>query len=215
MYLAFHCSPESSFVKKESTKDLFDTQCWLFNLITDPYQVFAEAFCIAGIPHLRSFIKKVLHYAEANEIYRQESPCDVLLCMRVMRSIIKAGDSLKEIKSGPIVIAEQDAFNKKYYCSDDLSSTKWDDFPRFLSLKEFCNPYKVLRKFFKYQKTDEWLHDLEEIVDCALSKNNGELGLEMVTIYSHLVKLAEATHLINVREVIHIGGRLKNRFINN
>ncbi len=62
---------------------------------------------------------------------------------------------------------------------------------------------------------DEWAHDLEEIVDCALSKNNRELGLEMVTIYSHLVKLTEAAHLINVREVTHIGGILKTRFIEN
>jgi hypothetical protein len=41
------------------------------------------------------------------------------------------------------------------------------------------------------------------------------LGLEMIAIYSHLVKLVEAAHLINVREVIHIGGILKNRSIDN
>jgi hypothetical protein len=60
-----------------------------------------------------------------------------------------------------------------------------------------------------------WVHDLEETTDCALSKSNGELGLEMIAIYSHLVKLVEAAHLINVREVIHIGGILKNRSIDN
>jgi len=92
-----------------------------------------------------------------------------------------------------------------------VTSSDWEDFPHFLSVKEFCNPYKVFRKFFKYQDLDAWVHDLEESVDAALSTCNGELGLEMIVMYSHLVKLAEAAHLINVREVTHIGGILKNR----
>ena len=202
------------FMNQESSKDVFETESWLSNINCDPYQVLAEAFSTAGMDFLRSFIKKILHYAEANEIYRQKSPCDVLLFMRIIRSIIKAADSLKKIKKGPITVSEQDVFNKKYYRSHYASSDPSADFPRFLSVKEFCNPYKVFRKFFKYQDVDEWVHDLEDIVDCALSKNNGELGLEMIAIYSHLVKLIEAAHLINVREVTHIGGILKNRFIN-
>jgi hypothetical protein len=202
-------------MKEESPKDIFETECWFYNIITDPYQVFAEAFSTAGMDFLRRFIKKILHYAEANEIYREKSPCDVLLFMRIIRSLIKAADSLKEIKKGPILVSEGDAFNKKYYRSHYVSSNEWEEFPRFLSVKEFCNPYKVFRKFFKYQDLDSWVHDFEETADCALSKNSGELGLEMIAIYSHLVKLTEAAHLINVREVTHIGGLLKNRFVNN
>jgi hypothetical protein len=202
-------------MKEESTKDVFETQCWLYDVVTDPCQVFAEAFSTAYLSFFRRFIKKILHYAEANEIYGQKSPCDVLLFMRIIRSLIKAADQLKEIKNGPITVSEGDVFNKKYYRSHYVSSNELEDFPRFLSVKEFCNPYKVFRKFFKYQDADEWVHDLEEIVDAALSKNNGELGLEMISIYSHLVKLTEAAHLINVREVTHIGGMLKNRFVNN
>jgi hypothetical protein len=202
-------------MKEESPEDVFETECWLYNVITDPYQVFAEAFSTAGMDFLRRFIKKILHYAEANEIYREKSPCDVLLFMRVIRSLIKAADSLKEIKKGPVMVSEGEAFNKKYYRSHYLSSNEWEEFPRFLSVKEFCNPYKVFKKFFKYQQCDEWVHDLEETADCALSKNSGELGLEMIAIYSHLVKLTEAAHLINVREVTHIGGLLKSRFVSN
>jgi hypothetical protein len=202
-------------MKDESPEDIFETECWLYHVITDPYQVFAEAFSTAGMHFLRRFIKKILHHAEANDIYREKSPCDVLLFMRVIRSLIKAADSLKEIKKGPIVVSEADAFNKKYYKSHYEISDEWEEFPRFLSVKEFCNPYKVFRKFFKYQDLHAWVHDLEETADCALSKNKGELGLEMIAIYSHLVKLTEAAHLINVREITHIGGLLKNRFINN
>ena len=61
----------------------------------------------------RRFIKKILHYAEVNEIYREKSPCDVLLFIKIIRSLIKASDSLKEIKKGPITVSEGGAFNKK------------------------------------------------------------------------------------------------------
>jgi hypothetical protein len=200
-------------MKEKVLKDLFETEGWLYKVISDPYQVIAEAFSTADVDSYRRFIKKILHYAEANKIYREKSPCDVLLFMRVIRSLMKAADSLKEIRKGPITVSEGDAFNKKYYRSHYASSNEWTEFPRFLSVKEFCNPYKVFKKFFAYQDLHAWVHDLQETADCALSKNNGELGLEMIAIYSHLVKLVEAAHLINVREVTHIGGMLKNRSI--
>ena len=198
---------------KKKNKDInpFDTQCWCYDGITDPYQVFAEAFSHTGMAHLRRVIKKILHYAEAEEIYKERSPCDVLQSMRVIRSLIKAAHTLKEKKNGPIQVSEGDVFNKKYYCSHYQPSSAWDDFPRFLSIREFCNPYRVFKKFFKYQPIDQWVHDLEEAVDCALMRNSGEMDLDMLAVYSHLAKLVEAAHLINVREVTHIGGMLKNR----
>jgi hypothetical protein len=198
-------------MKTESEHDQFETESWQYKVISDPYQVIAEAFSTADVAHFRSYIKQIMHYAEIEQIYKGESPCTVLLLKRVIRSLIKAANSLREIKSSPISVLEHDAFNQNYYCSHFLPSCAWDEFPRFLSINEYCNPYKVFRKFFKYQGAHSWLHDLREIVDCALSKNNGELGLEMIAIYSHLVKLVEAAHLINVREVTHIEGRLKNK----
>ncbi len=198
-------------MKEKSSKDVFDTKSWCYNIVTDPYQVMAEAFSTAGMHHLRSFIKKILHYSEAQEVYPENSPCNVLLYMRVVRSLVKAAHILKEKKNGPIEVSEHDAFNKNYYCSHYQLPNEWEQFPRFLSMKEFCNPYKVFRKFFTSQPLEEWLHDWEEVVDCALSQCSGELNLEMIAVYRRLCKLVEAAHLINVREVNHIGGMLKNR----
>ena len=200
-------------MKEKSFKDEFDTECWYRTLVTDPYQVFAEAFSTTGMPELRNFIKKVMHYSEAKKVYPENSPCDVLLYMRVVRSMIKAAYVLKEKKHGPIEVSEQHVFNKNYYCSHYQSPNDWEQFPRFVSLKEFCNPYRVFKKLFKYQPLDEWLYDWKEIVDAALSQCTGELNLEMIALYTRLCKLVEAAHLINVREVNHVGGMLKNRFI--
>lgn len=199
-------------MKKKSSKDEFDTQCWYYSEIADPYQVFAETFVHSEMFYFRRMIKKILHYAEADKIYKEKSPCDVLLYMKIIRSLIKAAYSLKEKKKGPIEVSERHAFNKNYYCSHLKSTTEWADFPRFVSMKEFCNPYTVIKKFFNYQSLDQWLHDWEEAVDCALSKSSGGMDLDKIAIYTRLCKLVEAVHLINVREVNHIGGTLKNRF---
>lgn len=198
--------------KNEKIKDVFDTQCWYYKVITDPYQVFAEAFSHSEMPHFRIVIKKILYYAEAEQIYKEKSPCDVLLYMKVIRSLIKAANVLKEKKKSPINLLGVNLFDKRYYRSHYESTSEWEEFPRFVSLKEFGNPYLVFKKFFKYQRIEQWVHDLELLVDCALSRSSGGLEMDMLTIYTLLEKLTEAAHLINVREVTHVGGILKNRF---
>ena len=187
-------------------------ECWYRSIVADPYQVFAESFLHSEICHFRSVIKKIFHYAEADKLYKDKSPCDVLLYMKIIRSIIKAAHHLKEKKKGPIHVSEHHVLNKNYYCNHLKTSTEWSDFPRFLSMKEFCNPYRVFKKFFKYQPLEKWLRDWEEMVESALSKYSGGMEIEIIATYTYLAKLIEAAHLINVREVNHIGGTLKNRF---
>ena len=198
---------------KEKIKERFETESWCYRIIGDPYQVLAEVFSHAEMPHFRKVISQLVHAAEAEEIYTKKSPCDVLLYMKIIRSLMEVAYVLKEKKTGPIEVSPGDISNKNYYCSNYQIATEWKDLPRFLSTKEFCNPYKAFRKFFRYKKLTEWLHDWEELVEAALSNNCGGLGLEMTKVHSCLVKLVEAGHLINVREVNHIDGRLKNRFL--
>lgn len=200
-------------MKKVPTQDLFATQRWLYMAVTDPYQVFAEAFSATYLSTLRWIIKSLLHYAETDKIFRGKSPSEVLFFTQIIHSVIKAADRLKGIRSGPLSVSEEDVFNIKYFRSHYVVTDVLEDFPRFLSVKEYCNPYKVFRKFFGYQNAEKWQTDLDRIVDAALSEHSHELGFKMIAIYSHLTKLIEAAHLINVREVTHIGGILKNRFI--
>lgn len=133
-------------MKEKLSKDRFETRCWCYSIVSDPYQVMAEAFSTADMSPLRSFIKKALHYSEAQEVYPEKSPCDILLYMRVVRSLIMAAHDLEEKKNGPINVSEHDVFNKNYYCSHYQTPNEWEQFPRFLSMKEFCNPYRVFKK---------------------------------------------------------------------
>lgn len=198
-------------MKKKHHEDHFDTRCWNGTTITDPRQVIAELFSQAGIDFFRTFMGKLLCHAGEAKSYRHRSPGDTLLYMKSIRSLILAAHELKATKRSAIRIAEADLVNKKYYASHYETSDEWTDFPRFLSKKDCCNPYRVFRKFFTHLPVKEWLHYWEELVETALSRSRGEPEGNVIAIYRHLVKLVEAAHLVDVREVTHVGGFLKLR----
>ncbi|MBS1668235.1 MAG: hypothetical protein JST58_12730 [Bacteroidetes bacterium] len=199
-------------MKKEiKTKDPFDTESSFFKIMDDPYMVFSELFTVADISHFRKTIKKLVLFAGINKVYKIEAPRDFLYDLRLLNSVLKAAHYLREIKKSPIEVLESDLFNKKYYCRNMEHSEEWEEFPRYLSKKEYCNPYLVFKRMFKYQDLDQWIVDLTELGEYAMSTDRVEPGLDMISIHSYLSKMVEAAHIIDVREVTHVDGRLKNR----
>jgi hypothetical protein len=134
--------------------------------------------------------------------------------MRMVRSLILAAHALKEEKKVQLQVSDDELFNKNYYCSNLHSKNEWMEFPRALSKREFCNPYVVFKNFFKSQDLIKWLADWRDVGDSALCEFAGQLELDRLKLCTYLLKLVEAAHLIDVREVTHIGGHLKNRFVN-
>lgn len=197
---------------KNTPEDIFDTKCWMNEIIIDPYQLIAELFSSSECWHLRGVIKRLLQYTISPEIYTDKPPCDVILYMQMINSTIRAAYALKDKKCSEIVVDEHDLLNKKYYRSPYSSCDTWTDFPRFLSKKEYCNPYLVFRKFFKYQSLENWLSIWRNVIDGALCPEETRFFINEILVYTHLVKCIEAAHLIDVRETVHIRGDLKNRF---
>ena len=120
----------------------------------------------------------------------------------------------KEKKKSPLSIGKDDVFNPNLYCSWHADQGEWDFFPRSLSLKEYIDPYLVFKRFFKYLTLAEWKDELRELMEFALGKTSFSeacVDFDTLQIYFHLTKLVEAAHLIDVREITHIGGRIKNR----
>lgn len=196
---------------KNTPEDIFDTKCWMNDIIADPYQLIAELFSSSECWHLRGVIKRFLQYTISTEIYTDKPPCDVILYMRMISSTIRAAYALKDKKRSEIVVDEGDLLNKKYYRSHYICCNTWTDFPRFLSKKEYCNPYLVFRKFFKYQSLENWLSIWRNIIDGALCPDESRFFINEILVYTHLVKCIEAAHLIDVRETVHIRGDLKER----
>ncbi|MGN6491643.1 MAG: hypothetical protein ACTHLE_06560 [Agriterribacter sp.] len=170
-------------------KDRFDTRCWRYRSIANPHEVIAELFSLAAVYHFRSIIGKLLYYAGEDKIFHQRSPADVLLYLKSIRSLIKAADALKHKKQLPA--------NTLANSGSVAGGDTWNEFPRFLSQKEYANPYRVFRKFFKYRRVEQWVKDWEELVEAALSRNRGDLDVNAIAVYRLLVKLLEAAHVLN------------------
>lgn len=195
--------------------DYLETSLWYREKIIDPYQIIAEFFSAADIASYRDTIKGVLQAACSDRIWRKNSPGDLLYKFKMFESVINAAYLVnKEKKTSPLSIDYKDIFNPNLYIGWRSNNKEWDYFPRLLSFKEYSNPYLAFKRFFKYLKISQWKQDLSCLLDYALIETSlFEAGIEIDTlsIYFHLTKLVEAAHLIDVREINHIGGRIKNR----
>ena len=74
--------------------------------------------------------------------------------------------------------------------------------------------YLTFKRFFKYLSLQACKQELQDLLEYALVETSlTQAGIEkdMLPLYFHLSKLVEAAHLIDVREVNHIGGIVKNK----
>ncbi len=195
---------------RKQAKDPFKTRSWVSECLTDPYQVLAHFFAEAPVHEFRRLVKKLVSHAGGAGVHKGASPGDVLLYGRLIRSLIKAAHALKE-KHSPVIINGDDLFSGKYYRSHYAGARAWNEFPRHLSEKEYRDPYRVFKKFFRYQVLHQWLHCWEQVVQGALCHDDALAPPAPVELYSHLAKLVEAAHLMDVREVTNVGGCLKGR----
>ncbi|GAB3418929.1 hypothetical protein [Niabella aquatica] len=197
-------------MKNKTPKNPFDTYCWMHEYITDPYQVLGGLFAEAHVYEFSKLVKKLVHYAAGEPIYKSRLTGDVLLYTKMIRSLIKAANALKSKERNLVVINQEDLFNKKYYCSHYVTADAWREFPRHLSKKEYCNPYLVLKKFFNCQPLTDWLQCWELVIQGAFCNDGVYAPVVPLKVYSYLAKLVEAAHLIDVREVAHVGNCLKD-----
>ena len=195
--------------------EYLETSLWYREEITDPYQVIAEFFSVADIASHRRVIRDAIKAACSNRIVNIKNPGDLLFDFKMLESVINAAYLLnKAKKKSPLSIGKDNLFNPNLFCGWHRDVTEWDFFPRMLSLKEYINPYLVLKRFFKFLSLARWKQELQDVVEHALTTTSlWESGIDFDTlpIFLHLTKLAEAVHLIDVREVNHIGGTIKNR----
>jgi hypothetical protein len=206
---------ECEYIDTPPEHDYIDTSIWYKNVIIDPYQTIAEFFTAADIAYYRKTIRRAINVASSDKVWSKSSPGDLLWFFEKLESAINAAYLINMLKKkSPLSIGKEDVFNPNLYCGWHGGLTEWDFFPRSLSLKEYIDPYIAFKKFFKFRTLDEWKEELHEVMEFALGKTSfSEASVEFDTlpIYFHLTKVVEAAHLIDVREITHIGGSIKNR----
>jgi hypothetical protein len=196
--------------KKNALVDIFETKCWEYRIIKDPYQVFAECFSFADISSFRKAIKQILLFSSISKVYDKEAPAALLAKFKVVISVILAAHKINQDKKcSPLQLTLEQFADKRLYARPHSPCPEWEYLPRMLTTKEYENPYKVFRKFFKYQSVEQWCEDIALVLDYALAGYNETCDLNLLQLYFHLTKLMEAAHIIDVREITHIGGHLK------
>ncbi|MBO9619323.1 MAG: hypothetical protein J7539_09845 [Niabella sp.] len=191
-------------------KDPFKTRCWAGLAVRDPYQVLAECFQFADIGSFRKTIRQVLLSAAKNKIHQKEEPASVLDSFKAIRSVMLAARAFcRQKKLSALLLTPEQFTDKRLYARPNADCAEWKCLPKNLSEKEYQDPYVVFYRFFKYQDIKQWRQSIEHILTYALSSCSEDIDLDLLKLYLHLTRLMEAAHLIDVREVLHIGGYLK------
>lgn len=195
--------------------EYLDTSIWYKEVITDPYQVVASFFDYANVSVYRNDIMGILNAACSHYVWNKTSPFDLLHRIEKFEAVVNAAFVInQEKKKSPLTINPHEIFNPNLYYGWHANYSEWDYFPRMLSFNEYVNPYLAIRMFFKRKKIKEWKKIMQDLLQYALSKesifDSGE-SIDSLCLYRYFVTLIEAVHLIDVREINHIDGRIKNR----
>jgi hypothetical protein len=180
------------------------------NKMMDPYKVIDDFFSFASLNQHRKYISSMLKAAYSEDYWRKSDPGALLFFEQKMVDLIKAAylfvsrEKNKKVRRKTAVV-EKGAVNQQIdpatYFGRHQGDAMWVFFPRYLSRKEFINPYFAIEKFFAFKSLDEWLGGLKELISYALSSYGNESALEFDYLKTNnlLQKLIEASHLIHVR----------------
>lgn len=96
------------------------------------------------------------------------------------------------------------------YCSDKHKHhTLWHYLPKYISRREFANPYRTFDKLYDWKTLPQWRDTLQNFFSAAVSGTRIYECSNDDNIYltcRHLLRLLEAAHLIKVREGCGGGG---------
>ncbi len=180
----------------------------------DPFRIIAITFDINHLSSYRHFITDILLYSSLSRAYRKELAGELILTLDEIAAFLKACfDISKQKHQSSLIISEEDVRKRKLVTNKKGGLGYWDDFPKVLSMEEFKNPYLAFRLIFEYT-THEKLHDsFKQMMRYACSNyvsypNEGNTLL----LYQQLMKLFEAAHLINVREICQTEDFLKHPY---
>lgn len=194
-------------------EDPINTFTWSYMTFDDPYQVIASIFDDADLAHYRDLTRDLCMSSCLQEAFQQENMASLWWFMEGVNCLLHACFVLSEHKDeSPVRVEDTDLMHKRFYTTSGDDLTCWHCFPRFLSQSEFKNPYLVFNDFFSSQSLAKWQESIRELIfeACIAGKEYSEQNV--INIYIRVSKLFEAAHLINIREITHINGRLKYRF---
>jgi len=192
--------------------------------IANPYKVISNYFSWSALPAQRTHIRQITAASIKDGHWSKGHPRTLIHVGERLEKLIEALYLIQreddKVTSNPSIVnpdeVKKDVVNPELYCGWSEMFFPWDYFPRHLTREEYINPYKALRKFFKYKSLPEWKGLIKELMDCALSPHSVyDLGsyFNVLKISSMLQKIVEAAHLIEVRELMKLTGKKRTIYM--
>ncbi|HEX5149874.1 MAG TPA: hypothetical protein VFW07_00415 [Parafilimonas sp.] len=182
--------------------------------ITGAYTALRHFFEVFDLPSARNYIQTSLLAANSSKLWKGACPADLVYFYEAYKKLLHAAviitgsDCIRQ--TGIITPAEDrpvpDFTNLNLYCKLYDETEYWLYIPRHLTVKEFFNPYKALKKAVRsLTKEDAYDNLFDTIVQYALSYNSfTDASLEWDTLQLNIMlqKLMEAAYLLHVRTCI-------------
>src|SRR5690242_2597275 len=186
------------------------------------YSAIHTFFDVFDLPSARKYILTSLLAANDNKLWKGQCPGDLIVFYEEFEFL---ADAVKKIAAAgckrQAAIIKTDDENEapdcsrfELYCHKTDKSVWWMYVPKYLSAKEFFNPYKALKKVVRFLQQDDFNDLFEYIVQYALSYDSftdASLEWDTLKINIMLQKLTEAAYLLLVRtytkpgSLIHTG----------
>lgn len=160
----------------------------------DPYAALATFFSRSDVPYYRKVLQGALCYVHLPKVYMEVTPSSLIATLNDLAKLIDIVYVISnDYKRSEVIVDYADIQ------PDSISFETFNrkDLPRYLSEKEFRNPYKVLKKFFRIQTPKQWKKDLYTILDFALCRSDEGCELNTLFMYIQLVKVLEAMCVID------------------
>jgi hypothetical protein len=180
----------------------------------DPFCTIEDFFSALSLPDYRKYILSMLKAAGSRYCWREEDPGSLLYFQQKMTDLMKAAHSLAKtggnsrpgFERARLVpdLLDRETLDPSLYSDKRAGNSAWSLFPRFLSGREFIDPYRAFRTFFAKKSIKTWKKDLKEIIFYALSPHDSKedlMDFDFLRINLSLQKLVEAAHLIWIREI--------------
>jgi hypothetical protein len=185
----------------------FPSQSYVPKATEDPIETISIFFNVAKLPAYCKLIKNVLLAAGSPKVYKKDEPGNLVTYFQQLQALAVATYTLRCSKTRNIATAFDNEHSQKMFNfrTEGVAITNWAEVPRALSLKEYHNPYIVLKKFFAYQSLPEWQEDLNIILNAALvthDLSSDGMELKILPIYLLLMKLVEAAYVIHTNHAM-------------
>lgn len=183
------------------------------NHTANPYKAISHFFEAFDLLSARDYIQTSLLAANSKKLWKGQCPAGLVAFYEDYKKLFTAAATITgsgcKRQTGIVAMKEgrpaAALTGFSLYCKPCDAAEHWLYMPRCLSVKEFCNPYKALKKAVRFIQQDKFDAPFDKVIQYALSYDSFRdacIDWDTLQLNIMLQKLLEAAHLLYVRTAI-------------